>query len=74
MAPSIFAEEDFSRIFNDVNGYRHTILDRIRERNWYKLVYVNTNVEIFYCPELMKKFYLNIDTNTIEHKPIFCTL
>jgi len=29
MAPSIFAEKDFARILNDVNGYGHIFLDRI---------------------------------------------
>ena len=33
MAQTIFAEKDFSRILNNVNGYGIVILDRIRESN-----------------------------------------
>jgi len=66
MAPSIFLEKDFSWIFNDVNGYGRIFLDRIREQNWYELVYDNSNVDAFYCPDLVKNFYLGIDTTTID--------
>ena len=66
MAPSIFSE-DFSRILNDVNGYGHVFLDRIRERHWYDLVYDNSESNAFYCPELVKIFYTCIDTFTIDH-------
>jgi len=64
MALSVFAEKDFSRILSDVNGYEHLFLDRIRERNWYALVYDNSVYEAYYCPELVKKFYSYIDTTT----------
>ena len=70
MAPSIFAEKDFSRILSDVNGYEHLFLDRIRERNWYALVYDNSEYEAYYSPELVKKFYSSIDTTTNS----LCTL
>ena len=66
MAPTIFSEKDFSRIFSDVNGYGHVLLDRIREQNWYELVYDNSNIDAFSCPDLVKKFYLGIGTSTIE--------
>ena len=73
MAPSIFTKNDFSCIFNSVNGYGHVFLDRIRERNWYELIYDNTNIDVFYYPELVKKIYLGIDTTTIdlEHNQFF---
>ena len=66
MAPSIFAEIFFSRIFTDTNGYGHVFLDRTRERNWYGLVYDNSEFDAYYCPELVKKFYTCIDTVTID--------
>ena len=57
MAPSIFAEKGFSRIFSDVNSYDHIFLDRIREWNWYALVYDNSDHEAYHYPELVKLFY-----------------
>ena len=41
-------------------------LDKIRERNWYELVYDNSNEDVFYYPVIINKFYLGIDTNTID--------
>ena len=61
MALIIFAEKDFSRIFNDILGYDTMFLDRNRKRQWYGLVYDNTDLDAFYCPELVKKFYFGID-------------
>ena len=66
MAPSIFAEKDFSRIFSDVNGYGHITLDRIRERNWYALVYDNSDHEAYNCPKLVKLFYASLDQVSIN--------
>jgi len=66
MAPSIFAEKDFSRILTDTNGYDHVFLDSIRERNWYGLVYDNFELDAYYYPGLVKKFYTCIDTATID--------
>jgi len=40
-------------------------LDRIRERNWYALIYDNSEYEAYYYPELVKKFSC-IDTTTID--------
>jgi len=31
------------------------------------LVYDNTNLDAYYCPDLVKKFYLGIDVVTIDH-------
>jgi len=42
-------------------------LDRIRERQWYGLVYNNTNLYAYYFPDLVKQFYLGIDVATIDH-------
>ena len=53
MAPTIFAEKDFSRILSDVNGYSYVFLDRIREWNWFTLVYDNSEYEAYYCPDLL---------------------
>ena len=47
MAPTIFPKKKFSRIFNDVQGYGTVLLDRIRERQWYGLVYDNSDVDTF---------------------------
>ena len=60
------AEKDFSRIFSDVNGYGHIFLDRIREWNWYELVYDNSDHEAYHCPELVKLFYTSIDQASIN--------
>jgi len=62
----IFAEKDFSRIFSDVNQFGYTFIDRIRDRNWYTLVYDNSDYDVFYCPELIKSFYMGIDTFTLD--------
>jgi len=66
MAPSIFAEKDFSRILSDVNGYGNIFLDRIREWNWYELVYDNSDHEAYHCPKLVKLFYTSIDQASIN--------
>ena len=66
MAPTVFAEKDFSRLFSDVHGYGHIFLDRIREWNWYTLVYDNSEYEAYYCPKLVKLFYANLDQATID--------
>jgi len=66
MAPTIFQEKYFSRILNDINGNGHVFVDRIREQNWYTLVYDNTDVDVFYYPDLVKEFYNGIDTNNID--------
>ena len=65
MAPSIFTEK-ISRILTDTNGYGHVFLDRIRERNWYGLVYDNSKFDAYYYPELAKKFNTCIDIITID--------
>ena len=66
MAPSIFAEKDFTRILSDVNGYGHIFLDRIREWNWYELIYDNSDYEAYHCPELVKLFYNSIDQASVN--------
>ena len=58
MAPNLFAEKDFSKIFCDHNGYGHIFIDRIRAWDWYTLVYDNTDNDAFYCPELVTSFLL----------------
>ena len=67
MASVIFPEKDFSRIFSDVHRYNTVFLDRIRERQWYGLVYDNTDLDVYYCPDLVKQFYLGIYVTTINH-------
>jgi len=54
MAPVIFAEKDFSRIFSDVHGYSTVFLDHIREKQWYGLVYNNTDLDAYYYSDLVK--------------------
>jgi len=54
MAPSIFAEKDFSRILNDVNGYGHIFLNRIRERHGITLVMITLSLMQFIVPNLSK--------------------
>jgi len=66
MAPSIFQEKDFSRTLSDLNGYGQIFIDCIKKREWYTLVYDNTNVDVFYCPDLVRKFYTGIDTIFID--------
>ena len=66
MAPTIFAEKDFSRIFSDINGYGHVFLNRIRVWNWFILVYDNSEYEAYYCLALVKVFYSSIDQTTID--------
>ena len=61
MPPTIFAEKNVCRILSDVSGYGHVFLDRIREWNWFTLVYDNLEYEAYYCPELVKIFYSSID-------------
>ena len=67
MAPTIFAEKNFSMILTDVNGYRTIFIDCIRERHWYELAYDNVDSDAFYCLDLVIQFYTNIDTSTIDH-------
>ena len=45
----------------------HVFLDRIRERHWFELVYDNTDVDVFYCPDLVKKIYTDTITINLEH-------
>ena len=66
MAPTIFTEKDFFRILSDINRHGHVLLDRIREWNWFTLVYDNSEYEAYYCPELVKIFYSSIDQTTID--------
>ena len=66
MAPTIFPERDFFRIVNDVQGYGIVFLDRIREKQWYGSVYDNSDGDNFYCPNLVRKFYLGIDIDSIN--------
>ena len=35
-------------------------------REWYGLVYDNSDGDTFYCPNLVRKFYLGIDTDSIN--------
>jgi len=53
MAPTIFAEKNFARVFMNVNSYGTIFLGRIRERNWFGLVYDNevkyTEREMNWC-------------------------
>ena len=65
MAPSAFAEKDFSKIFCDPTGYGHIFIDRIRAWDWYTLVYDNTDNDAYYCPKLVTSFY-----NTIDHASV----
>ena len=60
MAPSIFVEKDFARIFSDINGYGHIFLDRIREWNWYALVYDNSEHEAYIAPSLSSSSMLHL--------------
>jgi len=41
-------------------------VDRIQEQGWYGLVYGIVDVNVFYCLDLFKKFYINIDPLTIN--------
>ena len=66
MVPSIFPDKDFSSILNDNNEYGYMFMEKIRERGWYGLVYTNVVVDVLYCPDLVKKFYENIDPSTIK--------
>jgi len=66
MAPSIFPEKDFSQILNDLNGYVHVFADRIRERGRYSFANENTDVDVYYCPNLVKKFSISINPSTIN--------
>ena len=76
MTPSIFAEKEFFRILSVTNGYGHVFLDRIRDRNWYGLVYDNSEFDAYYCPELVKKFYhaLTLPLYWSWPSPIYCAL
>ena len=66
MAPSLFAEKDYSKIFSDNNGYGHIFIDRIHSWDWYSLVYDNSDHDAFYCPELVKSFYTSIDHASVN--------
>ena len=50
----------------DIHGYGTIFLDRIRERNWFRLVYDNEDGVAYYCPKLVTQFFTQIDTNTID--------
>ena len=67
MAPTIFTEKNFARVFMDVHGYGTISLDRIRERNWFELVYDNEDSDVYYFPNLITQFYTHIDSSTIDH-------
>ena len=67
MAPTIFAEKNFTRIFTDIHGNGTIFLDRIRERNCFGLVYDNEDGDAYYCPELVTQFYTQLDKNSIDH-------
>ena len=67
MAPTIFAEKNFSRILTDVNGCVTVFIDCIRERHLCGLVYDNVDSDAFYCPYLVTQFYANIDASSINH-------
>ena len=41
MAPTIFAEKNFARIFTDIQNYGTIFLERIKEGNCFGLVYDN---------------------------------
>ena len=60
MAPSIFTEKDFARLFSDIHGYDHIFLDRIREWNWYALVYDNFEHEGTIAPTLSSSSMLQL--------------
>ena len=62
MAPTIFP----SRLLSDVQGYGTIFLGRIHERQWYGLVYDNSDGDTFYCPDLVRSFYLGIDNASIN--------
>jgi len=66
MAPNLFVEKDYSKIFCDHNGYGHIFIDRIRAWDWYSLVYDNTDNDAFYCPELVTSFYNSIDHASVN--------
>ena len=66
LAPTFFAEKDLARILSDVIGYGYVFFDRIREWNWFTLVYDNSEYEVYYCPELVKIFYFSIDQTIIN--------
>jgi len=67
MAPTIFTEKNFVRVFMDVHGYGTIFLDRIRKRNWFGLVYDNKHSDMYYCPNWVTQFYTHIDISTIDH-------
>jgi len=48
MALVIFAEKDFSRIINYIHGYGTIFLDHIKKRQWFGLVYNNTDLDAYY--------------------------
>ena len=64
----IFLEKDFLQIFSDIHGFGIVFLDWIRERQWHGLVYCNTDLDAYYCPNFI---YLGIDVATIDHDQ-FC--
>jgi len=66
MAPNLFVEKNYSKIFCDRNGYGHIFIDRIRAWDWYSLVYDNSDNDAFYCPDLVTSFYNSIDHASVN--------
>ena len=66
MAPTLFAERDFSKLLCDHHGYGHIFIDRIRAWDWFTLAYDNDNNDVFYCPDLVTMFYNSIDHASID--------
>ena len=54
MALSIFAEKDFSRILNDVNGYGLVFLDRLESATGMTLYMIILSLMHFIVPNLSK--------------------
>jgi len=67
MAPSLFVERDFSVLLNDIGGYGHIFVDRIRAWNWYSLVYSHNDHDAYYCPDIVTTFYNSIDHASVNH-------
>ena len=44
----------------------HVFADRIRERGRYSFANENTDVDVYYCPNLVKKFSISINPSTIN--------
>ena len=69
MAPTIFPEKNFARIFKDIHGYGTIFLDRIRERNWFGLVYDNEDVMLIIVPN-----WLPNSTHKLTQTPSITTI